>query len=120
MLLHERKIDSHLLVNSIKYKTYDKKLIYKFPRKFFMRNKLFRYIALGFDQLLGLQDIFFCNYRYYSALPAYKQADIVHFHNLHAYFFNIFEIRKIAKDGKKIIWTFHDEQPYTGKCPVTM
>lgn len=48
------------------------------------------------------------------------QPDIIHIHELHAYFVNIFTlIEYIKKKNIKIIWTFHCEYMYTGKCGYT-
>lgn len=43
--------------------------------------------------------------------------DIIHIHELHAYFVNIIPLIKfIKKKNIKTIWTFHCEFMYTGKC----
>ena len=43
--------------------------------------------------------------------------DIIHIHELHAYFVNIKPlIEYIKKKGIPVIWTFHCEYMYTGKC----
>lgn len=43
--------------------------------------------------------------------------DVVHIHELHAYFVNIKPlINYLKKKKKKIVWTFHCEYMYTGKC----
>lgn len=43
--------------------------------------------------------------------------DIIHIHELHAYFVNIKPlISHIKKKGIPVIWTFHCEYMYTGKC----
>lgn len=43
--------------------------------------------------------------------------DVIHIHELHAYFVNIKQfLRYLKKKGKKIVWTFHCEYMYTGKC----
>lgn len=43
--------------------------------------------------------------------------DVIHIHELHAYFVNIVPlIRYIKKKQIKTIWTFHCEFMYTGKC----
>lgn len=50
--------------------------------------------------------------------PWYKEADIVHIHNLHGNFFKLSILKKIDQD-KKIIWTLHDMWAVTGKCAYT-
>lgn len=43
--------------------------------------------------------------------------DVIHIHELHAYFVNIKPLLKYIKKKKiKVIWTFHCEYMYTGKC----
>lgn len=43
--------------------------------------------------------------------------DVIHIHELHAYFVNIVPlIRCIKKNKIKVVWTFHCEYMYTGKC----
>lgn len=43
--------------------------------------------------------------------------DVIHIHELHAYFVNIKPlINYLKKKKKKIVWTFHCEYMYTGKC----
>lgn len=51
-------------------------------------------------------------------LEAYKP-DIIHLHNLHGYYLNmpiLFDY--INKNNLKVIWTFHDFYPLTGRCAV--
>lgn len=46
--------------------------------------------------------------------------DVIHIHELHAYFVNIKPLLKYIKKKKiKVIWTFHCEYMYTGKCGYT-
>jgi glycosyltransferase involved in cell wall biosynthesis len=43
--------------------------------------------------------------------------DIVHLHDIHGYFINIYALIKYLKREKiKTVWTFHCEFMYTGKC----
>ena len=43
--------------------------------------------------------------------------DLIHIHELHAYFVNIKPlIEHIKKKGIPVVWTFHCEYMYTGKC----
>ncbi len=46
--------------------------------------------------------------------------DVVHIHELHAYFVNIKPLINYLKRKKtKVVWTFHCEYMYTGKCGGT-
>ena len=48
------------------------------------------------------------------------QPDVVHIHELHAYFVSIKPLINYLKSKKiRIIWTFHCEYMYTGKCGVS-
>lgn len=43
--------------------------------------------------------------------------DIVHLHNIHGYYVNIFRLVNYLKKKKiKVVWTLHDELMFTGKC----
>ncbi len=57
---------------------------------------------------------------YYGAAvenhPDIKNADIVHIHWMNDSFLTPETIRKIAKQGKKIVWTLHDMWSFTGGC----
>ncbi|RIK51019.1 hypothetical protein DCC61_03865 [Candidatus Microgenomates bacterium] len=47
--------------------------------------------------------------------PWYKEADIIHCHNLHGNYFRLDNLIRMTRD-KKVIWTLHDMMPITGKC----
>lgn len=47
----------------------------------------------------------------------YYKPDLIHIHELHAYFVNICPLLDyIKKKHIKLVWTFHCEYMYTGKC----
>ena len=48
-------------------------------------------------------------------IDIYKNADLVHLHNLHGAYFSPF-ILPLLTSLKPTIWTLHDEQAYTGHC----
>lgn len=44
--------------------------------------------------------------------------DIIHLHNLHNEYLDVFMLFKfIQKNRIKVVWTFHDCWPFTGRCP---
>lgn len=51
--------------------------------------------------------------------PEYKNADIVHCHNLHGRFFNLGTLVKMSQE-KTVIWTLHDEWAITPHCAYTL
>ena len=48
-------------------------------------------------------------------MEIFKNADIVHLHNLHGSYFSPFMLPQLTS-LKPTIWTLHDEQSYTGHC----
>lgn len=59
---------------------------------------------------------FFSTRRLLKFIKKYNP-DVIHIHELHAYFVNIKPLIKyIKKMNIKILWTFHCEYMYTGKC----
>ncbi len=48
-------------------------------------------------------------------MQEFKNADIIHCHNLHTNYFNLNLMRKISA-VKPVIWTFHDMWPITAHC----
>lgn len=58
----------------------------------------------------------FSTRRLINYIKEYKP-DVVHIHELHAYFVNISELLQfLAKEQIPVVWTFHCEFMYTGKC----
>ena len=48
-----------------------------------------------------------------------KEADIIHLHWINQGFLSIKSIKKLAALNKPVIWTMHDQWPYTGICHYT-
>lgn len=46
----------------------------------------------------------------------YKEADIIHLHWINQGMVSLSCLKQMMKDGKKIVWTLHDEWPYLGIC----
>lgn len=42
--------------------------------------------------------------------------DLVHFHNLHGYYLDLWIVKKVQKLGIPVVWTLHDPWPLTGRC----
>lgn len=69
-------------------------------------------------RLVGLTGYFspISTYRLLRFIKKFKP-DVIHIHELHAYFVNIKPILTyIKKNGIKTVWTYHCEFMYTGKC----
>lgn len=50
-----------------------------------------------------------------SRLPLFQDADIIHLHNLHGGYFNMWSLPLLSA-LKPTVWTLHDMQPLTGHC----
>ena len=46
----------------------------------------------------------------------YKEADVIHLHWINQGMVSLSGLEQMIKDGKKIVWTLHDEWPYLGIC----
>ena len=47
---------------------------------------------------------------------AFREADVVHLHWVNQGFLSLRGIEKIVSSGKRVVWTLHDQWPYTGIC----
>lgn len=76
------------------------------------------YMHAALARITGLNGCFSC----FSTRRLIKYIDrftpdVIHIHELHAYFVNIKPlIQYIKKKNIKVVWTFHCEYMYTGKC----
>lgn len=66
------------------------------------------------SHLLGT-DINLFKTDYILETPEFKQADIIHCHNLHGHYFNLSTLAKMAK-LKPVVWTLHDMWALTPYC----
>ena len=51
-----------------------------------------------------------------TALPEFKEADIIHLHWINQGYLSLKNIRRIIDSGKPVVWTMHDMWPFTGIC----
>jgi len=75
-----------------------------------------RFVINKINTFLWLQDVFYLRYYKLKKMKMYQEADIIHLHNIHGYYFSLLILNKIYKDWKKIVWTLHDDRSFTGKC----
>ena len=47
---------------------------------------------------------------------AFREADVIHLHWINQGFLSMKNLEAIFHSGKRIIWTLHDQWPYTGIC----
>lgn len=51
-----------------------------------------------------------------ASLPEFKEADVIHLHWVNQGFLSLKDINRIFESGKPIVWTMHDQWPFTGIC----
>ena len=76
------------------------------------------YLHAALTRITGLTGIFspIATRRLIKFIEGY-QPDVIHIHELHAYFVNHIPLMEYIKSkGIKTVWTFHCEYMYTGKC----
>lgn len=76
------------------------------------------YLHAGLARLTGYNGCFsyFSTKRLIKYIEAFNP-DLIHIHELHAYFVNIRQLLEYLKSrGIPVVWTFHCEYMYTGKC----
>lgn len=54
-----------------------------------------------------------------TELEEFKKADVIHLHWINQGFLSMGGLEKIVQSGKRIVWTLHDQWPYTGICHYT-
>ncbi len=54
-----------------------------------------------------------------TQLEEFKWADVIHLHWVNQGFLSMKNLEKIVQSGKRIVWTLHDQWPYTGICHYT-
>lgn len=54
-----------------------------------------------------------------TSLPEFQWADVIHLHWVNQGFLSMNDIEKIVQSGKRVVWTLHDQWPYTGICHYT-
>ena len=76
-----------------------------------------RILIKKLEKNTGLLDFF--NFKSYNIhnLKEFKQADIIHLHNMHGGYFS--PLGMLFFINKPVIWTLHDEQSFTGHCAWT-
>lgn len=75
-------------------------------------------IHAGLSRLTGYNGVFspLSTVRLLKYIDAFKP-DLIHIHELHAYFVNIKPLLEYIKQKRiPVVWTFHCEYMYTGKC----
>lgn len=51
-----------------------------------------------------------------TQLPEFQESDVIHMHWVSQGFLSLNDLEKILLSGKRIVWTLHDQWPYTGIC----
>lgn len=51
-----------------------------------------------------------------TRLPEFREADIIHLHWVNQGFMSMGDITRVLRSGKPVVWTLHDQWPFTGIC----
>jgi glycosyltransferase involved in cell wall biosynthesis len=97
------KQDGHTVTTFVRYKYSDEPDVFVIPRKRWQ------------DWLVKLfaNDLHFARTDYLLETKEFKEADMVHCHNLHSNFFNLKTLQKMSLK-KPVVWTLHDMWAFTG------
>jgi protein O-GlcNAc transferase len=97
------KVDGHQVSTFVRYKYSNESDVFVIPRKRWQ------------DWLVKLfaNDLKFSNTSYILNTNEYREADLIHCHNLHSNFFDLKDIIRISNE-KPLIWTLHDMWAFTG------
>ena len=114
--LLEAGVDSKMLV--AQKKSDNENVFQLVPNPKTKLEKIAWYMTHGVEYALntmGPQTLFSLNGRALKKNPYYKDADILHFHNIH-WTINNFSLLSLISKKKPVIWTLHDMWPITGHC----
>lgn len=97
------KADGHTVSTFVRYKYSNEPDVFIIPRRRYQ------------DWLVKLfaNDLTFAGTDYLLNTKEFKEADIVHCHNLHSNFFNLSTLQKMSAK-KPFVWTMHDMWAFTG------
>ncbi|MDO8579545.1 MAG: glycosyltransferase [bacterium] len=97
------KADGHTVSSFVRYKYSNEPDVFVIPRKRYQ------------DWLVKLfaNDLRFANTEYIFDTKEYKEADLIHCHNLHSNFFNLHDLIRMSNE-KPVVWTLHDLWAITG------
>ncbi|MEK7607792.1 MAG: glycosyltransferase [Patescibacteria group bacterium] len=97
------KAEGHTVSTFVRYKYSNEPDVFVIPRKRYQ------------DWLVKLfaNDLKFARTDYIFDTKEYKEADIIHYHNLHSNFFNLHDLVRMSHE-KPVIWTMHDIWAITG------
>lgn len=97
------KAEGHTVSTFVRYKYSDEPDVFVIPRRRFQ------------DWLVKLfaNDLRFARTKYIFDTKEYREADIIHCHNLHSNFFNLKDLVRMSQE-KPVVWTIHDLWAITG------
>ena len=70
---------------------------------------------MSLEKILGLDNVLYLRQRMLKRIIRDQKIDIVHLHNIHGYYFSLFNFPLVLKNIP-IVWTLHDTWAFTGKC----
>ncbi|MFA6990382.1 MAG: glycosyltransferase, partial [Candidatus Gastranaerophilaceae bacterium] len=107
--INKKGFNSKILVNTV-YSNKDSSII-ELPQK---NPKLHKTLHKA-SRALGWLDFFNPSSFFIPEMEEFKNADVIHLHNIHGAYFSPFLLPQLTA-LKPTVWTLHDEQSYTGHC----
>jgi len=109
MLKQELEKRGHTTSMFVKHKLSTASNVYQIKNNF-----LQRVLSVAFAS-----DLDFFQSNHILQTRQYREADIIHCHNLHGYYFNLTTLQKMAQE-KIVVWTLHDEWSITPHCAYSL
>lgn len=103
--LKEQGVEVSMLTRRAKWPFYGERL------RIFMTNRLSKRNLWQVDIANCGEDI--------TRTREFREADIIHLHWINQGFLSLRSLEKIFQSGKRVVWTLHDQWPYTGICHYT-
>lgn len=110
--LHLRGYNSSMLAKRIEYDADElaPQLVHSVPG-----HPTFFKIGNYLDEVLSTQYLFYFPSWKLTRTDRFRNADVVHLHNIHGNYFNLLALPSVLKK-KPVVWTLHDMWSFTGKC----
>jgi len=115
MRIHRKLLTRNFNSNMIVGKKYSNEKTILSLRKNGVVSRIVRYIKNIVEEFTGYQYHFQDGINKLDRIEMYRDADVVHIHNLHGGYINFNIIEQIAKN-KPVVLTLHDMWPFTGHC----
>ena len=109
-------IAANRLMNALRQEGAEVEMLTRQARWPFYWERMRIFMANGWSQR-GLWQVDFANCgEDITRSQAFREAEVVHLHWVNQGFLSLRSLDRIFQSGKRIVWTMHDQWPYTGVC----